>query len=518
MIGPVSGKRLVLVVAGLMTGLLLAALDGTLVSTAMPTIIADLGGWRIYAWTFSAFMLAQTAALPIFGRLSDLYGQRRLFLAGLTLFILGSSLCGLAASMEQLIAFRALQGIGAGAIFPIAIATVGLLFPPERRARMQGVFSGVFGIASVVGPSVGAFIVEHWSWRWAFYVNLPVGLLSAALVWLNLPNPPPGGRRPHVDYLGAATLTAAVVALMFAFLQNGDRIDWSAPRFLGLLAVAAVSLAAFLAVERRTPEPILPLHLFENRVIAAASGVALLHGTAMFGAISFIPFFVQGAIGGSAGAARDALMPMMLSVVVGTTLSGRLYFRAGPRALLTAAMGVAAAGFWLLQRMSPATTPGQAAFDMAVTGLGIGLGMVALILTIQFSVSRQEMGVATSMAQFFRNLGGVLGVSIMGSWQAGILGAQLRDLLASPLFATAKVAATLQDARGLGQVLLNPQAADRIPPPLLSALRTVLADSLHPVFLAGMVLCLLALPAAQALRMPPRHRAHAAGGGDGAAA
>lgn len=505
MVSDISGGQLVAVIAGLMTGLLLAALDGTVVSTVMPTVIAELGGWQLYAWTFSAFILAQTAALPLFGRLSDLYGQRRLFLAGLAIFMAGSALCGLSRTMEQLIAFRALQGLGAGAIFPIALAAVGILFPPERRAKIQGVFSAVFGISSVVGPSVGAFIVEHWSWRWAFYVNLPLGLLSAALVWLYLPHPPGSDRKHHVDYAGAATLAIGVSCLLFAFLDTGADYFWSSPRSLALLAAAAVSLVAFALVERRSPEPILPLGLFGNGTIAAASAANLFHGVAMFSAISFIPLFVQGAIGGSAAQARNVLMPMMISVVAGATLAGRLYFRAGPRALSCTALLVAALGFWRLQQMTSATTPATAAINMSVTGFGVGVAMVTLILSIQFSVSRREMGIATSLAQFFRNLGGVIGVSLLGAWQARVFAHQIQALQATPVFdRLGDTARNLQDPKKLFQILINPPAASPVPPEAMARLRDAVADSLHPVFVVGTVVCLAAAVAVLFLR--PRTR------------
>ncbi len=489
-------------VAALMTGLLLAALDMTVVSTAMPAILADLGGLQLFSWVFSGYALTQTAAMPLFGKLSDLYGPRRLFLAGLGLFIAGSALCGAARTMAQMVAFRAIQGIGAGSLFPIAIATTGLLFPPEQRARLQGVFSGTFGVSSVLGPSIGAFIVEHASWRWAFYVNLPLGILSALLLALSFRETAANRPRPRVDYWGAVLLTGSIVSLMFAFLEGGKALAWTSSQFIGLVALTAVLAGGFIAVEARAPQPLIPLHLFRHRTVAVVGVVGLLHGAAMFGAVTFIPLFVQGATGGTAGTARDVLMPMMLSVVAGTFFSGRLFFRTGPRILVGAGLAMAGAGFWLLGRMTPATAPATAALYMAVTGLGVGLSLVPLVIAVQLAVSRQEIGLATSLATVFRSLGGVIGVSLLGAWQAGLLRDRLAETLAAGEAAAwlpVGLAQTLRNPDALGQVLVSPAAA-QLPPPLLAALRGALAASIHPLFLAATFLCAAGAVISLALR------------------
>jgi EmrB/QacA subfamily drug resistance transporter len=405
------------VVVGIMLSIFLAAMESTVVATAMPTVVGSLGGLDIYSWVFSGFLLTSTVSMPIWGRLSDLYGRRPTYLAGLALFLVGSALAGAAGSMPELIAFRMLQGLGAGSLITIGMTLVGELFGLERRARMQGWFSGVWGVASIVGPLVGGLLTDYVSWRWVFYVNLPFGVVGMALIASGL-REAPRTRRPAIDYAGLGLFAAGVSALLVGLVVAGRRPSWVAPEVLGALALAAVSLAAFVLTERRAVEPIVPLRLFGNRIVLAAVVTGFLVGMAMFGALSFVPLFLQAVTGTSATRAGFVLTPFVLGWVALSVASARLVLRIGYRTVVLAGMLCLTVAFVLFTRWGPALTPRQAMRDVLLAGVGMGLNMVPMLIAVQSAVGRGDLGIATSMTQFFRTVGGAVGVSVMGTVMA----------------------------------------------------------------------------------------------------
>jgi EmrB/QacA subfamily drug resistance transporter len=385
----------------------LGALEATVVSTAMPTVIATLGGLAHYSWVFSAYLLTSTASVPIWGRLSDLYGRRRLYLAGVLVFLVGSALSGAAGSMTQLIVFRAVQGLGAGAIIPLGMTIVGELYSLEERARTQALFSGVWGVASIAGPLVGGYITDALSWPWVFYLNLPFGVLAMTVIAVAYPAAPPTARA-RVDWAGATLLFAGVTALLVALSD-------AAPLPLAWFAAATVLLVGLVMVERRVEQPILPLDLFGNRLVAASLLVAFLVGTAMFGAIAFVPLFVQAIMGGSATEAGTTLTPLFLGWVLSSIAGARLSVRTGYRRVTASGVALIVVGFLMLVFMDIDGGRSMLLGAALVLGSGMGLSMLALLLAIQHGVERARLGLATSLNQFSRSIGAAVGVAIMGA-------------------------------------------------------------------------------------------------------
>jgi EmrB/QacA subfamily drug resistance transporter len=451
------GKRRTLVVlSGLMLGMLLAALNQTIVSTALPRIVGDLGGFEHYSWVFSAYMLALTVSVPLYGKLSDLYGRRPFFVLGIVLFMSGAVLCGVAQSMSMLIAGRAVQGLGAGGLIPLAMAVIGDLIAPRERGKWQGLTGAVFGVASVVGPATGGWIADNANWRWAFFVSLPLGLLALVVVWLGFRVEV--RRREHsVDWLGAFLLAAGVTSGLLATLWGGVEYPWSSPQIVALFAVAAVLLAGFLAHETRATEPILPLGLFRDRTFAAAQAALFFVGASMFGTIMFIPLFVQGVLGDSATSSGAVLTPLMLAFIGASVVSGQVVSRTGRyRPVLLTAPLVLLAGFLLLTRLDVSSTSGEVTLDMVVVGLGLGIGMQTYVLAVQNAAPSGTMGVATAATQFFRSVGGTVGVAAMG----------------------ALLTAGLHGGAAPGSLLAGEAGGDT------AAERAALADAMHTVFLA----------------------------------
>ncbi len=453
--------RILAIYAGLMATLLLAALDQTIVSTALPRIVSDLGGLSSYSWVFTAYMLATTVTVPLYGKLGDKYGRRPLFLAAIVVFLVGSALCGLAQNMTELVAFRALQGLGAGGLFPLALATVGEIVPPRDRGRYQGLIGAVFAAASIIGPAVGGFIVDNASWRWVFYVNLPVGGLALLVIWLTMP--PQAARSAHsIDWLGAGVLAGGTGSLLLGLVWGGRQYSWSSGHVLGTVVVGAVLLALFALVERRAVEPILPFELLKIPTVAASVACMGLVGMAMFGTIAFVPLFVQGVIGTSATSSGVVLTPLMLGAVAMSMVSGQWVSRTG-RYRANALVGpvLLGAGMLLLWRMGVDTTNGQAARNMVVAGIGIGLMMQVFVLSVQNSVPIRAIGSATALTQFSRSIGSTLGVTVMG----------------------------VIVNQGLPAGAQHGAALHRLPP----RARAQLASALHPAFLTAAAVCALAL-------------------------
>jgi len=448
-----STRRRRFVTAGVMTGMLLAALEGTVVGTAMPTIVAALGGLAHYSWVFSAYLLTSTVTVPVWGKLSDLFGRRRLFQIGVAVFLLGSAACGFAQSMTQLIVWRAVQGIGAGALVPLAMTIIGDIFTLQERARMQGLFSGVWGVSSVFGPLVGGFITDQLSWRWVFLVNIPVGIAAAAIIGFGLIEPK-RVERPTIDYLGAAVLTGAV-SLLLLLLSNGFSM-----RAGGLLVVVVVLLMWFVRIEKRAKDPVVPLELFRNRVVAVAVGVGFLAGVGMFAAITFVPLMAQGVLGASATEAGSFLTPLMLAWVSMSIIGGRLLMRLGSRTLVLTGLLFMLGGFAALATFSRATPRWILIVELIFIGAGLGLTMLTLLIASQHSVPRAQLGITTSLNQFSRSIGGSIGVALLGA----MLAAGLAEFAHDP------------------NALVNPEARAHIAPAQLAELQDALERTLRTIF------------------------------------
>jgi len=482
-----STRRLALVTAGLMLALFLAAVEVTIVGTAMPTIITQLGGLASYSWVFSAYMLASTTMTPIFGRLSDLYGRRRIFVIGMVFFLGGSALSGLSQSMFQLIIFRTIQGVGAGALLPLAFTIIGDIYSIEQRTRMQGLFSGVWGLASIVGPLLGGFLVDQVSWRWVFYINIFPGLLTVAILWWALIEPVQRRKRIRIDYAGAVWLAICILAFLLALLEGGQTFAWLSAPIIGLLALSLGSGVAFFWVERRATEPIIPLDLFRHRMFAVASAHGFLAGMALFGSTSFVPLFVQGVIGTSATEAGATLTPQILGWVTASTFSAPFILRLGYRPITLTGMVIMTTGAVLLASQGIGATLWSIGLSQILLGAGMGISITALLIAVQNGMTRERMGIATSSLQFSRSIGGTVGVSVMGAVMTGRLISGLSTISGLAKNSPGQVSA---------QALLHQAGQQALSPEMVLALRTVLFNAVNPVFLIALAGTVLALVAA----------------------
>jgi EmrB/QacA subfamily drug resistance transporter len=411
----VRSSRRALVTLGVLGGSFLAAMEATIVATAMPTVVAQFGGLAHYSWVFSGYMLTSTVTTPVWGRLADVYGRRRPYIVALALFVLGSLLCGMASSMAQLIAFRTLQGIGAGGLLPIGMVIIGDMFTLEERARAQALFAGVWGISSIAGPLVGAVLTESASWRWIFFINLPFGMVPAVLVGRFLVETLVDGRG-DVDYVGAGVLMSAVTALMLALNQTGVPDASLSVLVVRLLYLTAVGLGLlFLWLERRTAHPILPLRLLADRMVATTTLSGTLLGVAIFGALAFVPLYVQAALGRSAREAGSVLTPLLLGWVGMSIVTGRLLPRVGFRPFILGGLACVTLGFGGLATVRPGEPLWLMYLYLGVMGIGMGMTMLSLLLAVQSTVAREQLGVATSLGQFTRSIGGAVGVAVMGA-------------------------------------------------------------------------------------------------------
>lgn len=418
-----AAKRRVLL--AVMLAIFLAAIESTVVALAMPTVVASLGGIRFYSWVFSGYLLTQTVSMPLWGRFSDLYGRRPVYLAGLATFLVGSALSGAAQDMAQLIAFRMLQGLGAGSLMTLGYTIIGEIFGLERRAKLQGYLSGVWGVASMVGPPLGGLLTDHVSWRSVFYMNVPFGAVAMALVATALRSEARPVRRPTIDWPGAACFTTGIVLVMLALLEAGREAAWSGAGVLTPLAGGGVALAAFVAVERRAAEPIVPLGLFASRMVVAAVLTRSLAAMAMFGALAFVPLFVQAVTGASATRSGAVLAPFVLGWVALSATSARLVLRVGYRSVVVAGAACLTGAFLLLARWDAGLSLVGAMRDVLLAGVGMGLVIVPMLIAVQSAVPRSNLGVATSVIQFFMSIGGAVGVSVMGTVMAQRLAAGL---------------------------------------------------------------------------------------------
>ena len=516
-------QQIVITMVTVLLAMFLSSLDQTVVGTAMPRIIVDLGGFTHYTWVTTSYLITSTTALPITGKLTDMYGRKWFYTAGIAIFVLGSLLSGLSQTMTQIILYRGFQGIGAGVMMANAFTVIGDLFPPAERGKYQGLMSGVFGVSSVIGPTLGGFITDAFSWHWIFFINIPLGILLIVLFVLFFPDFQPSHTRPRVDYWGVTVMVLALVPAMLALSWGGVEYAWWSAPIVGMFVFSAVMVIVFIFVENRSPEPLLPLWLFGNRVVAVSALITFLTGFSMFGGITFIPLFFQGVLGLSATTSGSFLTPMMLGMVAGSFSSGQMLSRAGGHYRLQGFVGLAimALGTAFLAQMTADTSHLRAMINIILVGLGLGITMPLYTIAVQNAVPYNVMGVATSSTVFFRSIGGSFGLAILGS-------------IMNNRFASEFISGLSPDARSIippdrlgalvhnPQVLLSTQAQnqlqamfDQLGPQgkilfdqVLQALQQALNSALAEIFFIGLVVIIIAFMTNFFLREIPLRKKH----------
>ncbi|HET9979917.1 MAG TPA: MDR family MFS transporter [Ktedonobacterales bacterium] len=521
-------RRLVLLIIGIELGQLLTALDQTIVGTAAPRILADLNGFSQYAWIATAYLLTATVMMPIYGKLSDMYGRRLFFLGGMVIFLAGSALAGASQSMEMLIIWRAAQGIGGGAIMPIVSSIIGDVFPPAERGKWQGVTVSVWGIASILGPPVGGWITDAWGWRWIFYVNMPVGAVAFAITAFTLQRQVT--RQKHrVDYVGVLTLAGTTTPLLLAFSWAGAQYAWDSPQIIGLLAGAVLVGVVFVLVERHAAEPILQPGLFRNSIFTVSVIATFVVGAALVGSLYFLPLFVQGVIGQSAAVAGEVVTPIMVGVIISSVAGGFLMAHTGRYKILAlVGFAIAAIGMFLLSRMGLRTSEGEVVRDMFVLGLGIGVSMTLFSTIVQNAFPRTRIGEVTAATNFFREIGGAMGLAILGSVMTNRFVDQFQQHLPPALKQAIPAAQLVQFENP--QLLLSSDAVARIHQgfaahgpageaafqQLIATIQVSLSDAVTRCFLIGALLITAGFLATLFLREIPLRKRHESGAGSAA--
>lgn len=493
-----TNSKRTLLITGLIIAMFFSALDGTIVGTAIPKIVGDLGGLSMMTWLTTAYLLTSTTVVPIAGKLADLLGRRVVYVSGLIIFMGASALCGMANNMTELIIFRGLQGIGGGVMMPMAMIVIGDLFTGKQRAKFQGLFGAIYGLASVIGPQIGGWIVDSLNWKWVFYINLPVGILAVIFIARGLQGKKQTGPI-NFDIAGIFTMIVGIVSLLLALSFGGKDYAWGSWQIISLFVLALIGIVGFVIAELKAKEPILPMHLFKNRTFTVLNLIGFFMSIGMFGAVTFVPFFMQGIIGVSATASGTIMTPMMVSMIITSIIGGQLVYKIGIKPQIMIGMLIMGVGFFLLTTLQLDTSKLAATCYMAVIGLGMGLVMPLLTLALQETFSKEELGVVTSSSQFFRMIGGTFGITVLGAVMNARSGTLLTDRLVPYLDSLPKQAGAFaaqfkgmiaSNPEGLLQSLFSQESIKQIPAAFSShivpVLKTSLMDSLHSVFYTGL--------------------------------
>lgn len=502
-------RQILLVFSGLMLGMLLASLDQTIVATALPTMVGELGGLTHLSWVITAYLLTSTASVPLYGKLSDLYGRKALYQIGIVIFLLGSVLSGLSQSMAQLIAFRAIQGLGAGGLMAMSQTIIADVVSPRERGRYQGYLGSVFAFSSVAGPLLGGLFVDHLSWRWVFYINLPIGIVALAVtaVVLRLPFE----RRPHkIDYFGSALLVLGITALLLLTTWGGTEYAWTSPTIIGLGITGVVALAVFLWQEQRAQEPVLPLRLFRDNIFNVCTSVGFILGLALFGALAFMPVYFQVVDGASATESGLRLVPMMVGVISASIFSGRWIARTGHyRRFPIIGTATMTAGVLLLTRLGVGTSMWETSVYLVFLGAGVGMVLPVIVLAVQNAVPQGDLGVATAGTNLFRSLGSAFGVAIFGAILTNRLNAELPK----------RVPAEALQQYDFSTLTSSPQQLRALPPDVYSGVVEAFAVSIHSVFFWAVPFAALAFGLTLLLReLPLRDTTHSVSSSEAAIA
>jgi EmrB/QacA subfamily drug resistance transporter len=522
-LGSLPKKQLILTLIGVMLAMFMGALDQTIVGTAMPRIVSDLGGFSQYTWITTIYIITSAIAIPITGKLTDMYGRKYFYIAGLVIFTIASLLSGFSNSMIMLIIWRGIQGIGGGIMMANAFIVIGDLYPPAERGKFMGYVSSIFAISSVIGPLLGGFITDTISWHWVFFVNIPIGVIILLLFVFYFPDIKPDLAKHRIDYLGITALILTVVPLMLVLSWGGSEYPWNSPQIIGISALSIVMLVLFILIERRTEEPIIPLGLFKNQIVSISIFIAFLSSFIMFGSIAFIPLFFQGVLGVTATTSGSLLIPMTLGSTLGSFLSGQFLSRTGGhyrRQALTG-LGIMTIGVWLLSRMNLQTSYSQAVINIVITGFGLGITMPIFTITVQNAVSHNILGVATSSVPFFRSLGGSVGLAIYGSIMTNRFASQFLSSIPEAVKTTIPNEQLVSLAHN-PQALISTQAQSQLRETfnifgsqgqslfdqVLTALRQSLSSAIGRIFLIALIVAILSFITCLFLKEIPLRKKH----------